>query len=68
MILPQYYQDPHTLHVGTLPPHAYFLPAADRAAARELNARRADGERFTLLNGRWAFGWFAAPELVPEAF
>ena len=27
MIIPHYYEDPHTLHVGTMPNRAYYIPA-----------------------------------------
>ena len=47
-----YHEDPHTLHVGTLPNHAYFIPFpadADPYALREASAR------IELLNGEWGF-------------
>lgn len=64
MQLPNYHQDPHALHLGAQPPRAYYLPAADRAAA----ALRTDGERFTLLDGDWGFGYYPDPQAVPENF
>ena len=30
MIIPHYYEDPHTLHVGTMPNRAYYIPASRR--------------------------------------
>ena len=28
MIIPCYYEDPHALHVGTMPNRAYYIPAS----------------------------------------
>ena len=33
MIIPHYYEDPHTLHVGTMPNRAYYIPASRRSEA-----------------------------------
>ena len=33
MIIPHYYEDPHTLHVGTMPNRAYYIPASRRSDA-----------------------------------
>ena len=33
MIIPHYYEDPHTLHVGTMPNRAYYIPASQRSDA-----------------------------------
>ena len=31
MIIPHYYEDPHSLHVGTMPNRAYYIPASRRS-------------------------------------
>ena len=33
MIIPHYYEDPHSLHVGTMPNRAYYIPASQRSDA-----------------------------------
>ena len=33
MVIPQYYENPHILHVNTMPNRAYFIPDARRNAA-----------------------------------
>ncbi len=66
MQLPRYYHDPSTLHVGTRPPRAYYLPASGRATAS--NTARTDNDRFTLLNGVWDFSYYNSPAEVPESF
>ena len=33
MIIPHYYEDPHALHVGTMPNRAYYIPASRRSDA-----------------------------------
>lgn len=62
MQLPRYYEDPKVLCVGTQPNRAYCVPAAVRLE------NSAEGDRFTLLNGDWAFGYYKNPEEVPERF
>ena len=47
-----FHEDPHALHIGTLPNHAYFIPfpaGSDPYADREKSAS------FELLNGEWGF-------------
>lgn len=56
MFIPHYYEDPHTLHVGTMPNRAYFVPASTRMDT--VGERRADSDRFTLLDGEWAFRYY----------
>jgi beta-galactosidase len=64
MQLPRYYEDLETLHVGTLPPHAYFIPFSGEEAA--LTEEREASDRFLSLNGTWKFGYFPNPLAVPE--
>ena len=52
-----YHEDPESLHVGTMPDHAYFIPFSkgqDPFGARE------DSGRFELLNGDWDFKYYAS--------
>ena len=58
MFIPRHYEDPHTLHVGTMPNRAYFIPASTRTDT--VGERRADSDRFTLLNGDWMFRYYAS--------
>ena len=53
MMIPHYYEDPHTLHVGTMPNRAYYIPASRRSDA--LVEHRETSDRFQLLNGSWKF-------------
>lgn len=53
MIVPNFFEDIHTLHVGTEQPHAYFLPASRKLDDPVLN--RESSDRFQLLNGDWKF-------------
>jgi len=52
MTLTNYYESFETLHVGTCPPRAHYIPEGSK----------------TLLNGDWAFGYYKSPREVPEAF
>ena len=39
MIIPCYYENPHTLHVGTMPNRAYYIPASRRSDQIALTVR-----------------------------
>lgn len=70
---PRYYEDFGPAHVGTLEPHAYFIPYADmREALRALERawfefadERFMSSRQTLLNGTWEFRYFESVGEVP---
>ena len=52
------HEDPHTLHVGTEAPRAYFIPYEnDRAAAGD---EREHSAFFTSLCGAWDFRFYPA--------
>mgnify|MGYP004651931727 FL=1 len=57
MKLPNYYEDPNTLHVGTCENRSYYIPYG-----QDLNSRA------TLLSGDWRFGYYPYPEAVPADF
>ena len=66
MIIPHYYEDPHTLHVGTMPNRAYYIPASQRSDA--LVEHRETSDRFQLLNGSWKFRYYASIYDLQDAF
>lgn len=66
MKLPTYYEDPGTLHVGTMPDRAYYIPYHSTEAAFE--GERQKSERFMLLSGEWKFRYYANRYEVPEEF
>ena len=66
MIIPCYYEDPHTLHVGTMPNRAYYIPASRRSDA--LVEHRETSDRFQLLNGSWKFRYYASIYDLQDAF
>ena len=39
MMIPHYYEDPHTLHVGTMPNRAYYISASRRSDTLSSTAR-----------------------------
>ena len=53
-----YHEDPAVLHLGTLDPHAYFIPFAP---GQDPFAGRENSDRFTLLSGDWDFRYFESP-------
>ncbi|HPJ03203.1 MAG TPA: glycoside hydrolase family 2 TIM barrel-domain containing protein [Candidatus Limiplasma sp.] len=62
--MPEYHQNPETLHVGTLPPRAYFIPYPDVQSA--MNGVREASGYLTLLNGEWEFAYFPSYVAMPE--
>ncbi|KAB8286925.1 beta-galactosidase Bbg1 [Bifidobacterium ramosum] len=58
MFIPRYYEDLDTLHVGTEPNRAYYIPASRRMDT--VGERRVNSDRFTLLNGDWDFKYYAS--------
>ena len=57
MKLPNYYEEPNTLHVGTCENRSYYIPYG-----QDLNSHA------TLLSGDWRFGYYPYPEAVPADF
>ncbi|MBW3092128.1 beta-galactosidase [Bifidobacterium sp. 82T10] len=56
MFIPRYYEDLTTLHVGTEPNRAYYVPASQRTDT--VGEKRANSDRFQLLNGDWDFKYY----------
>ncbi len=61
-----YHEDMHKLHVGTMPPRAYFIPHGSRRSA--MLGDRTKSNRFTSLNGTWSFAYFESYASFPEEF
>jgi len=62
----KYHENFETLHVGTLPNHAYFIPYSSRESA--LTLCRAQSDRFLLLNGEWDFTYYESVLDLPADF
>ena len=59
MKLPKYYEDPKTLHLGTMPYRAYYIPfETDRSAAEILETSREASKKVTMLSGDWKFRFY----------
>lgn len=56
------HEDPQKLHIGTLTPHAYFIPFA----CGQANGRRDSSALFTSLCGNWSFDYYECPDDLPE--
>ena len=56
MFIPKYYEDLGTLHVGTEPNRAYYVPAS--RPTETIGEHRTDSDRFHLLNGEWDFRYY----------
>lgn len=60
-----FHENPEILHVNTEPDHNYFIPFA-----KDQNpfANREESDRFTLLNGDWAFSFYESFAKMPNNF
>lgn len=67
MLFPHYYEDASTLHVGTLPPRAYYVPFGN-ASADAVRDDRTASDRFLLLSGTWDFAYYPDVRDVTEPF
>ena len=67
MLFPKYYEDTSTLHIGTQPPRAYYIPffSAEASAVRD---DRTASDRFSLLSGVWEFAYYADVREVTAPF
>ncbi len=50
-----YHEDPHSLHIGTVADHSYFIPFPKNSNPF---VQRENSERFLLLNGEWEFNYY----------
>lgn len=60
-----YHEDPQQLHIGTLPPHAYFIPFRK---GQDPSEPREKSELFELLNGEWSFDFYPSIFDMPDNF
>ena len=67
MIVEKYYEDPHTLHIGTMTPRAYYIPCEKTEAALSDEPRLAS-ERIEFLNGNWKFEYYKSIYDLKEPF
>ena len=66
MIIPRYYEDLNVLHVNTMPPRAYYIPASGRMEDPVEHRERSD--RFQLLNGVWKFRYYPSVYDLADPF
>lgn len=66
MIVEKFFQDPKTLHVGTMDNRAYYIPYP--TIEETFSEDRTASIRFQLLNGQWDFKYFNSIYDVTEEF
>ena len=59
-----FHENTEKLHIGTLKPHAYFIPFK----RGQKDGERETSELFTSLCGLWDFDYYERPDEVPENF
>ena len=65
MKLLNYFQDPSSLHIGTEPLRAYYVPCREEAEANGADMLKAS--RAIILNGDdWKFKFYESYHQVPE--
>lgn len=65
MKIQPYYEDLHTLHVGTEPNRAYYIPASKEGP---FYLRREASDRFESLNGDWKFAYASSVDELKDGF
>ncbi|MCR4793299.1 MAG: glycoside hydrolase family 2 [Lachnospiraceae bacterium] len=60
-----YHEDPESLHIGTLPDHAYFIPFSK---GQDAFGDREGSDVFELLNGEWDFSYYESIIDLPDDF
>jgi beta-galactosidase len=69
MRLPKYYEDPKTLHLGTMPYRAYYIPfETGKTASEILETPREESKKVTMLSGEWKFRYYNNRFEVEEDF
>ncbi len=63
LLLKNYYEDPHVLHLGTEETRSYYLPKAPEQA---LDENVSVQERQILLNGSWDFKYYPNPFVIED--
>ncbi|MHB8063363.1 MAG: glycoside hydrolase family 2 TIM barrel-domain containing protein [Ruminiclostridium sp.] len=66
MIVHKFFENPETLHVGTMDNRAYYIPYP--TSHETLSEDRTSSKRVQLLNGQWAFAYFNSIYDVTEEF
>ena len=66
MIFENFFEELSSLHLGTEPNRAYFIPCGD--AGEALDGFRESSSRFILLNGDWKFKYFPSVRAVVEDY
>ena len=66
MLVKNFFEDPKTLHVGTMEDRAYYIPYPGQTEA--MSEDRNSSARFQLLNGQWNFKYFNSIYDVTEEF
>lgn len=61
------HEEPSKLHIGALPPHAYFIPFAAKQK-ESVFSDRINSKRFELLNGEWGFSYYDSIIDLPNDF
>ena len=66
MHIPKFYEDPQTLHVGTTPNRAYYIPSSSNYQASDYLSKASD--RVLMLNGDWKFKYYNSIWDIKEDF
>lgn len=69
MIVENYFENPHCLHIGTLPNRAYYVPEEITSENMVLSDDpRMSSKRIKMLNGVWSFAYYKSIHDVKEQF
>ncbi|MDE7332552.1 MAG: DUF4981 domain-containing protein [Lachnospiraceae bacterium] len=66
MVIPRFYEELKKVHVNTMPPRAYYVPAEKKTD--NLTEKRENSGRLFLLSGWWRFRYYDSIYDLEEAF
>ena len=69
MNIQKYYENPETIHLGTMPFRAYYIPFEPDMSPEDIfSSKREDSNNVTMLNGDWKFKFYNDRFEVPNDF
>ena len=66
MVIPRFYEELKKVHVNTMPPRSYYIPAEKKTD--DLTESRENSGRFFLLSGWWRFKYYSSIYDLEEPF
>lgn len=66
LVLPEYYKDPYSLHIGCAENRSYYIPYGKNDSVEEDLLMEPSSSRYECLNGQWDFRYYKNPFIVED--